>query len=301
MGRERRTYSLDQSPFYRLPTRRKLGRVLGLTPAEMKALTKSQSLYREFSAPKKNGGTRLVENPLRELKKVQKRVARLLGRIRPKDYLFCPVKGRSYVSNAERHRGNRTVRCLDIRKYFPSTPAWRVYRFFRGVMQCAPDVAEILTQLASYKGHLPTGSPLSPIMAYFAYYDVWERIAAIAACHGWTLTVYIDDVTISGEHVHAKHLWDVKVAIHACGLRYHKEKCYIDKPAEITGVIVRARGLSAPNRQLLKMRRVRQDVSQLPRESTRRQRSHWHAARSPRANRADTKRQQIAHACRASF
>jgi reverse transcriptase-like protein len=265
MGHDRRTYSLDQSSFYRLPTRRKLARVLGVTPAELKALARSEGWYREFFTPKKNGGTRLVEEPPRELKKVQKRIARLLGRIRPKDYLFCPVKGRSYVSNARRHRGNRIVRCLDVRKYFPSTLAWRVYRFFRVTMQCAPDVAEILTQLATFKGHLPTGSPLSPIMAYYAYCDVWERIAAIAAYYGWTLTVYIDDVTISGEQVRAKHLWEVKAAIHACGLRYHKEKCYIDKPAEITGVIVAAQGLSAPNRQLLKARRVRRDISQLSR------------------------------------
>jgi hypothetical protein len=263
MRREPHTYHLDQSPFYRLTTRRKLARVFGLTLPEMNALTRSESLYREFSIPKKAGGTRMVENPPPELKKVQKHAARLLGRIRPKDYLFCPVKGRSYVSNAGRHRGNRVIRCLDVRKYFPCTPAWRVYRFFTVVMRCSTDVAEVLTRLATYKGHLPTGSPLSPIMAYYAYYDVWERIAAIAAAHGWTLTVYIDDVTVSGTQVRARHLWKLKEEIHASGLRYHKEKCYIDTSAEITGVIVGSRGLGPPNRQLLKMRDVRRRMSQL--------------------------------------
>jgi hypothetical protein len=263
MARELRCYTLDQSPFYRLLTKRKLAQALGITLTEMKALARSEVLYREFLLPKKSGGTRLVENPPRNLKTVQKRIARLLGRIRPKDYLFCPVRGRSYVSNASRHRGHRVIRCLDVRKYFPSTPAWRVYRFFTLTMQCATDVAEILTQLATYKGHLPTGSPLSPIMAYFAYFDVWEQVAAIATRHGWTLTVYVDDVTISGSHVHAKDLWEVKKIIHASGLRYHKEKAYFDKPAEVTGVIVKDDTLRPPNRQLLKMRRVKGQVSRL--------------------------------------
>ena len=134
-------------------------------------------------------------------------------------------------------------------------------------MRCPTDVAEVLTQLATYKGHLPTGSPLSPIMAYYAYYDVWERIAAVAVRHGWTLTVYVDDVTISGTHVRAKHLWEVKAAIHACGLRYHKEKSYFDRPPEVTGVIITAEGLQAPNRQLLRMRQTRRRMAMQPKNA----------------------------------
>jgi hypothetical protein len=261
MNLNRRTYSLDQSPFYRLMTKRKLADLLRLTPAQLKTMVLSEGRYREFSIAKKGGGTRLVESPPEDLKKVQKHIATLLGRVRPKDYLFCPVRGRSYVTNAARHRGNRVVRCLDVRKYFPSTPAWRVRWFFRTVMQCSPDVARIMTKLATYKDHLPTGSPLSPIMAYFAYYDVWERIAGLASGYGWTLTVYVDDVTVSGTHVRAVDLWELKRAIHASGLRYHKEKSYFDKASEITGVIVRASGLSAPNRQLKKTYQMKRRVA----------------------------------------
>ena len=66
-------------------------------------------------------------------------------------------------------------------------------------MQCESDVAGLLTRLATYQRHLPTGSPLSPIMAYFAYYDVWEAVAEITRQHGYTLTVYVDDVYPSGD------------------------------------------------------------------------------------------------------
>lgn len=263
MARKRQTYSIDQSPFYKLTTKRRLADVLDLSRRELMALAEMEGPYREFEAPKKDGGTRIVEDPPYALKKVQKRIARHLSRIKPTEYLFCPVKGRSYVSNAARHQGNRVIRCMDVRKYFPSTPAWKVCRFFSVVMKCEGDVAELLTKLATYKGHLPTGSPLSPIMAYFAHFEMWERIAAICARHGWTLTVYIDDVTISGKQVRARDVWEVKAAIHAGGLRYHKgkERLYVDTPAEVTGVIISKQGLRAPNRQLLKMRQTKRQIA----------------------------------------
>jgi retron-type reverse transcriptase len=241
-----------------------------LEAPKLKALLHRPDLYTEFEVLKKNGGKRLVENPKRELKIVQKRLARILGKISPPDYLFCPVKGRSYVTNAACHRHNRVVRCLDIRKYFPSTPSHRVYWFFSVVMKCEPDLANTLTKISTYSGHLPTGSPLSPIMAFFAYYNVWQAIAVIAKLHGLTLTVYIDDVTISGPTVSAAVLWEIKKAIHAVGLRYHKEKCYIDSHAEITGVIVRDGTLLAPNRQLLKLHKANQEFSN-PKSFTSRQ------------------------------
>jgi len=117
--------------------------------------------------------------------------------------------------------------------------------------------------LATYDGHLPTGSPLSPILAYFAYYDVWQAVAAYAKAKGLTLTVYIDDVTVSGNKVSARDLWQIKKIIHSSGLRYHKEKHYVDCPAEITGVIVRNEMLSVPNRQLKKLHFARRELQKV--------------------------------------
>lgn len=251
-------HPLDQSPFYKLRSKRKLADLLRISQAELRLMCRTAGeVYREFSVPKKDGALRRVEDPARQLKLVQARIARQLSRIKPPDYLFCPVKGRCYVSNAAQHRGNRVVRCLDVRKYFPSTPSRRVFWFFHTVMRCERDVAAALAKLATYQGHLPTGSPLSPILAYFAHYDVWEAVAAICREHGYTLTVYIDDVTISGPKISPTVMWSVKEAIHASGLRYHKEKVFHDRPAEITGVIVNGEQLAAPNRQLKKIATIR--------------------------------------------
>ena len=212
--------------------------------------------YRQFEIEKKGGGKRPVEDPVAPLKRVQGRVARMLARIEPPDFLFCPVKGRCYVSNAARHRGNRVVHCLDIKKFFPNTPRVRVIWFFQTVMQCRGDVAGLLGDLCTFEGHLPTGSPLSPILAYYSYHDMWAELAAFCASKGYTLTVYVDDVTISGTKVPIADVWQVRRMIHRTGLRYHKLKHYVDKPAEVTGVIVRDGLVVVPNRQRLKQRQL---------------------------------------------
>ncbi len=116
-------------------------------------------------------------------------------------------------------------------------------------MQCNRDMAGLLAKLACYQGHLPTGSPLSPIMAYFAFYDLWAKIAAFCAARDHTFTVYIDDVTVSGSRVPKADMWEIRRMIHSYGLAAHKAKTYVDCPAEITGVIIRDGQLVAPFRQ----------------------------------------------------
>jgi hypothetical protein len=144
---KRTPYPISQSPLYRMRSHRKLAALLEISTSDLRKLCHSDKLYTEFDIPKKNGSSRHVENPARNLKRAQARIARLLSRIAPPDYLYCPVKGRSYVSNAAQHLGNRAVRCLDIKKYFPSTTSYRVHWFFRSVMQCENDLADTLTSL----------------------------------------------------------------------------------------------------------------------------------------------------------
>ncbi|SDH19981.1 reverse transcriptase family protein [Bosea robiniae] len=253
---KRTTHDLGQSSLYRLVRRRRLGELLDLTDAQLRYLTKyADTLYRESDVPKKNGdGTRHIEDPAKLLKQAQSRLATLLSRITPPEFLFCPVKRRCYVTNAAQHRGHRVVRSLDIHKYFPNTTSRRVFWFFSSVMKCDRSMAGTLTKLACYREHLPTGSPLSPIMAFFAHYDMWNEIAAICRREGLTLTVYVDDVTVSGDKVSESLVWEIRQAIHRSGLRHHKEKAFYDRPAEITGVIVTAAGIEVPHKQFRKLR-----------------------------------------------
>lgn len=255
----RSRYNLDQSPLFKLRNKARLAELLRISRYELRFLSRnSHNLYTEWDIPKRSGcGVRRVENPRGDLKRTQARLARLLSRIEPPDYLFCPVKGRSYVDNAAAHLGNRVTRCLDIKDYFCSSSGEKAYRFFRHVLRCAPDVAWSLTRLTAFRGHLPTGSPLSPIMAFYSYWEMWTEVSRIARENNVVLTVYIDDITLSGKYVPDSLMWSIKKTISRAGLRYHKEKTYVDRPADVTGVVVGQEHLAPPHRAHQKLYQAR--------------------------------------------
>jgi hypothetical protein len=219
--KSKKTHNIDQSPFFRLKTKKKLAKILRIDLNKLKNLSKGDDgdLYREWDETMPNGKVRHIEHPRFALKKVQARITDLLSRITPPDYLYCPVKGRSYVSNAHRHVDGSVVRSLDIKKYFPSTTENRVSWFFHQRMQCSQDVARILTALTTFKGRLPTGSPHSPIMSYFAHEDMWQAVNVLAEQDGCLVSIYIDDVTISGDDVSDRLIWSIQKTIYGYGLR----------------------------------------------------------------------------------
>ena len=257
-------YELNQSPFYCLKSKAKLEKLLLITKSKLQMLTKSEDLYRESSIYGKNGKPRPVQKPRSDLKIVQKRIEELLKRIKLPNYIHAPTKGFSHVTNAQAHVNTVVVRTLDIEKYFLSTPSRHVYSFFHKQMRCSSDVAGILTKILTFKGCLPTGSPSSPIISYYSHIDMWKSIYEIVNKADCNLTVYMDDVTISGDCVPGKLIWQTKQHFHNCGLCSNdkKEKSYFGTTScEITGIIVTEEGeLKIPNRQHLKMYNIRQAI-----------------------------------------
>ena len=251
-------HPLHQSCFYKLPSKKKLAKILFTSTRNLENLSKNRSLYHCWDEPKKCGGFRTIEAPHKNLKVIQKRIAELLHRIKPPDFLMAPVKRRSYVHNAAVHVGARAFSLLDIENFFPSCTDKKVYWFFHKKMHCAPDVAAILTKLATFRGHLPQGSPCSPILAYYAYIDMWEAVSDIIAPSNCRLSIYADDITISGSTVYERDVWAVKQALYRHGHRYNcrKERRLVNKAADITGVIVSGDDLLLPNRQHKQLRSI---------------------------------------------
>ena len=240
------------SPFFRLRSRAKLADLLFVSKAKLQTLARETDLYFQFTKPKASGGCRVINAPRDDLKAIQKRIADLLQRIAPPDYLFAPVAGRSYVNNASVHLGARSIHLLDIVDFFSSCTENKVIWFFHKRMLCSPDVAAIIRGIVTLEGSLPQGSPCSPILAYLCYVDMWEEIMRAAGNAGCTLSVYADDLTISGKTVPERTIWEIKKILRKHGHRHntHKERSKWLKPAEVTGVILRPDGLYAPNRQL---------------------------------------------------
>ena len=259
-------YGLKDSPFYKLLSRKKLSDLLRVSHRSLALICKDDELYVRRWKHKKNDlwlkskpddsiaeQYRPIDIPDAGLKAMQSRIADLLGRIAPPDYLFSPVKGRSYVDNAARHLGADTYWLLDVADYFASCSANNVARFFRRDLLCSPDVTAILVRLTTLDGSLPQGSPCSPILAYFSNRPMWDEINELVQSAGCTLSVYADDLTISGRMIPKATIWRIKKTVHRHGLRLKpsKEASLVARHAEVTGVVVRRDGrLAVPNRNL---------------------------------------------------
>jgi retron-type reverse transcriptase len=254
-------HELKDSCLYKVQTKRKLAKFLFTSERNLQNLAGPTDRYKCWETEKKNGGTRTIEAPYDNLKLVQKRIANLLQSIQPPEYLMAPVKRRSYVDNAAVHIRARAFRLLDIEEFFPSCTEKRVFWFFNKVMFCSPDVSAILASIATRDGHLPQGSPCSPILAYFSYIDMWNQINEIACTSDYHLSIYADDITISGKTIYEHDIWAIKQILYRAGHRYSrsKERRLINTTAEITGVIVRDDSLLLPNRQHRKIMVIRSD------------------------------------------
>ncbi len=257
-----RRHQLTDSALFKCRSKRRLASLLFTSPGKIKELTGGVDPYKEWKKKKKSSGERLIEAPREDIKKIQRRIADLLQRIEVPDYLYYPVTGRSYVDNASHHSTSNAFRLLDLEDFFPSCRSARVAWFFGRLMECSVDVTAIMCGLTTRNGHLPQGSPCSPILAYFAYLDMWEEINSIAAEHECRISVYADDVTISGEVVPEEMIWRIKRVLHRFGHRYQRDKdcSVIGRPVEITGVIVRDGLLLLPNRQHLRRHQLKKEI-----------------------------------------
>ena len=246
--RSRKSYPIDQCALYKLRNKRRLAHLLGLTWSELQALLARADNYRCFDIVE-GEKRRPVEEPKPHLKRLHKRLFELLQRIEVPEYLHSGVKQRSYITNASAHVNAAPLAKLDIRKFYPSTTIGRVYEFFAQGLLCSKDVAAALSKLATYDGHIPTGSPLSQVLAYYSHKPMFDRIHELAAAKGLVMTCYVDDLTFSGGGLSGAFMYDVKQLIHARGLQYHKEKRYArGQPKLVTGVVVTEKGIRVPHK-----------------------------------------------------
>lgn len=265
-SRRDKSYALDQCALYRCGSRKKLLRLLQTTPTKLAELKAAEALYYRMEKPKKSGGVREVYAPRYDLKRIQARLSELLMRVEAPDYLMSPVRGRSNITNAAVHRDAPAHRLIDIEDFYPSCSATKVAWFFSKVLKCPPDVAAVLVWLTTRNGNLPQGSPASPILAFLSYRDMWDEIAGIAARDGNQLTVYVDDVTISGEVVYGHTLWNIKKTLQKHGHRTkeNKEESRLKTPVSVTGVVLRDGALLLPNNQHQKRYQFLKALEKMP-------------------------------------
>lgn len=244
-SKARSLYPIHQSPLFRLLGKNQFRKIIGVEWDAIPKLLEREN-YRVWTTEK----GREIQAPKGWMAAIHARIAVLLSRIELPDYLYSR-KGRSYADNAQQHIGPHPVAKTDISKFYPSTTRAMVVDLFKKDFQCAEDVAHRLADICCYGGkHLPTGSPLSGRMAFFAGKHMFDEVAKLAATSDCTLTVYVDDITLSGPVASKALLSDVRRIVRRHGFKteQRKSKTFAAGAAKIiTGAVATKEGLRLPN------------------------------------------------------
>ena len=225
MKRRHKRYPKHDSFLFRIRTKKILLRALLITNLELKIILKNgNNNYRKII----NNG-RVCQVPINRengasLYKLHARIANLLSSIETPEYLFSSSRGKGYIDNARFHLENCNKRMvkLDIKKFFPSVKFSHIINFFKKSMECSHDVSTILAKLIVFNDFLPTGSPLSDRVSYFAHQDMFDEINKKAGDLGCKMSLWVDDIVISGNKAQEAS-WEARKTIHNRGLEYHKK------------------------------------------------------------------------------
>ena len=254
-----RGYAIDQSPIYKLSSKRKLATILQVEYASL-LHSKDWINYTVSEIEKGSGGFRTIYDPCRKLKQVQRRIKNLLSRISFPNWVFSGRKGVCHVDNGKHHEHSVYFIQSDLHAFYDSCSRERVYRLFKDRFKCSSDVSALLSDLTTLTLQdgstvIPTGSPCAQLVAFFAYQDMFNELHNLARNHGCKFSLYVDDLTFSSKMpfnnpavLKKKLLQIVKRYGHSLSL---SKTAYrgADETKIVTGVAITKEGVSAiPNK-----------------------------------------------------
>ena len=144
--------------------------------------------------------------------------------------------------NVAKHQHNKYILCLDIKNFFDNIPRKWVYNLFLS-LGYNEQLSLILTNICTYRDHLPQGGVTSPILSNILLKRFDRRISGFCGKRNITYTRYADDISLS-KNDPAILLKSKKTIINIIedeGFNINTNKTRILRPGnrrEITGLIL---------------------------------------------------------------
>lgn len=200
-----------------------------------------------------NGGKkrRTIYAPSEALKMAQTRLREnILMTLPLPSHVHGFVPGRSLVSNASAHVDSGLIVNIDLKDFFPSISARRVYGFWRWVFEGARNEKEqarlawVCTGVTTHENHLCQGFVTSPDIANHVAWKLDIRLHALATSKGLRYTRYADDLTFSTKAYDGNCRWlieAVREIVDSEGFKVNPKKIAIMRPHRrqvVTGLVV---------------------------------------------------------------
>ena len=210
----------------------------------------AQKGYRNYFVQGKTK-KRLIEEPNMILKDILKDLKKLLVEMFDcPEYNMCWSGGNNY-RNAQAHAGQQAYVTTDISSFFTNSKVRYVRKFFKEKLNISGEALDMMVQMCTYKGHIPTGAPTSSILAFLSHRDLFDEIAEYMSKRGITFTLYVDDITLSAKHgITGEEILFIKSILkrHRLEIKPEKTKFFNYKKAMITGFYLTQGGkISVPD------------------------------------------------------
>ena len=204
--------------------------------------------YVQFQIPKKKKGEfRTITAPNAGLKSIQRCInAFLLEQFEAHPAANGFVPGKSIVDNAKVHLGQKYIYNIDLKDFFPSVTAGRVF----ACLQLPPfsfdkQTASLIADLCCHEGVLPQGAPTSPTLTNVVCSRLDWRLSKLARRYDLRYSRYADDITFSGMtnlfHEDGDFVKELHLYIEKEGFQINESKTRTNsyyQRQEVTGLII---------------------------------------------------------------
>ena len=210
--------------------------------------------YISFNIPKKKQGEfRTIDAPNPTLKGIQQCLNYVFQELyQPHTAAFGFVPKRSIVDGAKVHLSQKYVYNIDLKDFFPSITAGRLYKRLQVKPFClTAEIASIITDLCCYKNAdgkfvLPQGAPTSPTITNFICERMDYKLTKLAKSYHLRYSRYADDITFSGaKDIFGKHSCFCKSLKHIIEEEEHfiiniekTHLCHQGMRQEVTGLTI---------------------------------------------------------------
>ena len=178
----------------------------------MRIIVTAPARYKQYTIPKRRGGVRMIAQPSRELKAIQRYILQTkLSQLPIHEAATGYVKKKNILQNAELHKDNRVILKLDFTDFFPSI---KVNDWNRFISTKRPGFIEsedrFVYRNVLFWGQrsitpkcLSIGAPTSPALSNILLYDLDAALTRAANTARVVYTRYADDITVSGASIEA--------------------------------------------------------------------------------------------------
>lgn len=194
---------------------------------------------------------RVLHNPDALMRAAQFRVlSTILEKVEVPEYIYAFEKGRNIPTMAGVHTQKGVIISIDLKDFFGSIKQHHLYELFQN-LGFASMPARTLSELCTYTSFVPQGALTSPkISNLITTYTFGPALKAYCDQHGYSLTVYADDITISCETDLVKQsgygvaqgiISFVTQLVNEFGFKVNREKTKVMRPFQrqyVCGVVV---------------------------------------------------------------